>query len=133
MLKVLPVRDKELQKDYCLRCGMVYDPDQMCYAAHEEETFLGISLFRIVGKACVIDKVTLTENTVDPLALHLLGKAPLNFADLCGIQEAIFRDSNKALARELEFIEKDGVFTVNLEGYFTSPCSRHSHSGQSND
>ena len=35
MLKVLPVRDKEKQKEYCALLSLEYDPDLMCFAACE--------------------------------------------------------------------------------------------------
>lgn len=130
MLKVLPVRDKEKQREYCALCALEYDPDLMCYAAHEDDTFLGISLFHIEDKVGVLDRVKLKDSLCDELALYLLAKAPLNFVDLCGIHTAVFRDPDKELARKLEFIEKDGVFTVDLTNYFTSPCSRHKESNE---
>ena len=106
------------------KSGAEYDPDRLYYAAHEGEALLGVSQFHIEGDTVVIDRVRLKDGTDDHLAKYLLAKAPLNFADLCGIQKARFDDPNRDLARELEFIEKDGVFTVNLDGYFTSPCKR---------
>lgn len=142
MLKVLPVRDKEKQKEYCALLSIEYDPDLMCFAACESacagadegeeqpEEFLGLSLFHIAGDVGVIDLVKLKDGLDDYLARYLLAKAPLNFVDLCGIHKATYRDSDRDLARKLEFVEKDGVFTLDLTNYFTSPCSRHKESAQ---
>lgn len=142
MLKVLPVRDKEKQKEYCALLSLEYDPDLMCFAACESESesaddgkeqteeFLGLSLFHIAGDVGVIDLVKLKDGLDDYLARYLLAKAPLNFVDLCGIHKATYRDSDRDLARKMEFVEKDGVFTLDLTNYFTSPCSRHKESAQ---
>ena len=126
MLQVLPVQEKEKQKEFCEQLAIEYDPDEMCYAAHDGDEFRGISLFRIIDKYCVIYKVKLAAGADDHLALYLLAKAPLNFCDMCGIKKAVFKDAeNEKLAKELEFIKKDGVFTLDLDGYFTTPCHRH--------
>lgn len=125
MLEVLPVREKEKQEEYCSRIGIEYDPDTMCYAAWEGGELLGISLFHIEGTIGVIDRVVLKAGLRDDLAQYLLAKAPLNFVDLCGIRTAQFRDADKALAQKLEFLEREGVWQVDLTGYFTTPCHRH--------
>ncbi len=125
MLEILPVKTKEEQKEFCEKVGIDHDPDMMAYAAYDNKVFRGISLFRIVEKDCVIYKIKLLDGIDDYLASYLLAKAPLNFADLCGIKTAIFADEDKKLAGDLEFLEKDGVYTLCLENYFTTPCSRH--------
>lgn len=125
MLEILPIKDKSEQEEFCKAVGIEYDPDMMAYAAYDNNTFRGVSLFRIVGKDCVIYKIKLIEGIDDYLATYLLAKAPLNFADLCGVKTAIFKDDDKKLATDLEFLEKNGVYTLSLEGYFTTPCSRH--------
>lgn len=130
MLQVLPVQEKEKQRELCEMFGIEYDPDQMCYAAHDGDELRGISLFGITDKYCVIYTVKLAEGVDDYLALYLLAKAPLNFCDLCGIKKAVFKDAeNGKLAKALEFTEKDGVYILDLDGYFTTPCHRHEKSG----
>ena len=125
MLKVIPLQEKTKQKEYCDELLIKYDPDEMCYAAFDGEDFRGIALFKIKGDRCVITRIKLPSGVDDHLAEYLLGKAPLNFADLCGIKKAAYLDENKSLARELEFVEADGEYILNLEGYFESPCHRH--------
>ncbi len=125
MLKVLPVQEKEKQKEYCEKCGLVYDADQMSYAAFDDGEFRGVSVFRIIKQQCILYEMKLLPGVDDHLAIYLLAKAPLNFADMCGIKEAVYKGENTQLAKELEFLGKDGAFTLNLEGYFTTPCHRH--------
>ena len=125
MLQILPVRDKDTQKDYCDKLAIEYDADLMAYAAFDGEEFRGLSLFRILGKDCVIYKIKLRDGISDHLAQYLLAKAPMNFAELCEIKTAIFKDEDNSLAKELKFTEKDGVLSVSLEDYFTTPCKGH--------
>lgn len=125
MLEITPVKTKEEQKEFCEMVGIPHDPDMMAYAAFDNKTFRGVSLFRIVGKDCVIYKIKLLDGIEDYLATYLLAKAPLNFAEMCGIKTAVFKDDDKKLALDLEFLEKDGQLCLSLENYFTTPCSRH--------
>lgn len=125
MLKITPVADKDLQKEYCEKVGIPYDADKMCYAAYDDGVFRGISLFRIVGKSCVIYNIKLLCGIDDFLAVYLLGKAPMSFCEKIGIMHAIYEDEDKELAKKLEFVEKDGRYEVSLEGYFTTPCQKH--------
>lgn len=125
MLKISAVQEKEIQRKYCELVKIPYEPDYMCYAAFDDHEFVGISVFSIKEKSCIIHNITLLPEKQDYLATYLLAKAPMNFADLCGIKTAIFSDSDIKLAKELGFCEKDGLLTVNLEGYFTTPCSKN--------
>ena len=125
MLKITPVTDKELQKEYCENVGIGYDADKMCYAAYDDGKFRGISLFRIVEKSCVIYNIRLLDGIDDYLAVYLLAKAPMSFCEQIGVKTAVFEDENKELAKKLEFVEKDRVYKVDLEGYFTTPCKKH--------
>ena len=72
MLKITPVREKEKQKEYCEKCGLPYDADQMCYAAFDDDEFRGISLFRIIDKLCVLYEMKLLDGIDDYLAIYLL-------------------------------------------------------------
>lgn len=125
MLKITPVADKEIQKEYCEAVGLCHDADKMCYAAYDDGVFRGVSLFRIVGKSCVIYEIKLLDGIDDFLAVYLLAKAPLSFCEQIGIMHAQYLAEDKELARKLEFVEKDGEYTLDLEGYFTTPCKRH--------
>lgn len=125
MLKISAVQDKSMQENYCDLVKVPYDADLMCYAAYDNDNFVGISLFSINENGCTIHKIKLLPDTDDYLATYLLAKAPMNFADLVGTKTAIFMDDNKKLANELGFSEKDGIYSVSLEGYFTTPCQKN--------
>lgn len=125
MLKITPVPDKELQKEYCENVGIPYDADKMCYAAYDDGVFRGVSLFRIVDKSCVIYDIKLLDGIEDYLAVYLLAKAPMSFCEQIGIKKAIYEAEDKSLAQKLEFVLKDGVYVVDLEGYFATPCKKH--------
>ena len=127
MLEVKPIQIKEEQKEICGLCGVEFDPDCLAYSAKEDGKLLGVSQFRILGEYAVIYNLKNATGTDDLGALIIMGKATLNFIDLCGVKEVILKDENNYLPQILKFDNsKDGVYKLNLEGYFNSPCQQSS-------
>ena len=55
-----------------------------------------------------------------------MGKATLNFIDLCDVKDVIIKTENRDLPRLLGFKkDSDEVWRVNLDGYFDSPCCKN--------
>ena len=125
MLEIKPVQTKEEQKEICKLCGVDFDPGFLAYGAKENGRFLGISQFRILGEYAVIYDLVNADGTDDFDALIIMGKATLNFIDSCGIKSVIMQTANKNLPEILGFKQDgDGVYKLNLEGYFESPCRK---------
>lgn len=125
MYEIKRVEDKSEQEKFCRICGVEYDEEAFCYSAYSEGEFAGISLFRIIGKSAYIYDVVLKDGFTDRNCLYLLGKATLNFVDLCTIKTAVFLGKDTELAKTLLFKEEDGKYLLSLEGYFESACSGH--------
>ena len=127
MLEVKPIQAKEEQKEICGLCGVEFDPDCLAYSAKEDGKLLGVSQFRILGDYAVIYDLKNATGTDDLGALIIMGKATLNFIDLCGVKEVILKEESNYLPQILKFDNsKDGVYKLNLEGYFNSPCQQSS-------
>ena len=65
-----------------------------------------------------------------PIARFVMGRAALNFIDLCGVHTAFFEGepTNPALLRRIGFRQNEhGVFAIDLAGFFTHPCSHAEH------
>jgi hypothetical protein len=88
MLEIKPIQSKEEQEAACVRCGVPYQADMMAYSAKDDGKFIGVAQFTMIEGAGYINNITLTEGTDDFEALFLLGRAMLNFIDLCGIHQA---------------------------------------------
>ena len=126
MFEIKSVQTKEEQEKICGLCGINYDAECMAYAAFENNNLLGVSQFRILGEYAVIYDLANTAGVDDTAVLVIIGKATLNFIDLCGIKDAIIKQLNKNLPDLLGFKQdKHDVWRVNLEGYFDSPCCKH--------
>ena len=136
MLEIKAIQTKEEQKEICESCGIEFDPDCLAYSAKENGKLLGVSQFRIFDKYAVIYDLmpVIDKNTgvvEDFEALIIMGKATLNFIDSCGIENVIMKCKGencaimKKLLQILEFEkDDDGIYKVNLEGYFDSPCEK---------
>ena len=126
MLEIKPIQTKEEQKEICELCGVEFDSDCLAYSAKENGGLLGVSQFRIFGKYAVIYDLANALNIDDMEALIIMGKGTLNFLDSCGVEDVIMKTENRNLHKILGF-EKDagGIYRVNLEGYFESPCQKN--------
>ena len=125
MYEIKRVEDKNEQENFCSLCGIEYDADAFCYSAWSEGEFAGVSQFRIIGKSAHIFDVVLKDGFTDRNCLYLLGKATLNFVDLCHIKTAVFFGKDEELAKTLLFKKTEEGYTLSLEGYFESACSGH--------
>ena len=130
MITVTPIQDKALQAELCARCGIPFDVDMLAYQAlGEDNDFAGICQFRMDAEGGHIHHLAAPLNTPPTDALFVMGRAALNFMDLCGVKTAFFKgNANDALLRRIGFeLDEKGRYTVSLEGFFTHPCQHHEH------
>ncbi|MBQ8577928.1 MAG: hypothetical protein IJ449_08240 [Clostridia bacterium] len=137
MLIIKPVQSKELQAQLCALCGVTYRAEAVCYQAYlgegpdDEDTFVGISQFTlgedIGGRTCgcLYDLVN-APGVDDEEALFIMGRQTLNFMDLTGSHEAVFRpqtETSEHLIKWLGFRDAEGVWYMDLHGVF----DKHKH------
>jgi len=125
MLEIKPIQTKEEQKEICGLCGVDFDVNCLAYAARENDKLIGISQFRILGEYAVIYSLANAAGAADLDALIIMGKATLNFIDLCEVKDVIIKAQNQDLPNLLGFKQDNhGVWRVNLEGYFDMQCCK---------
>ena len=91
MLEIKPIADKTAQKALCELCGTAYNASALAYSAHDGGAPVGICQFRIIEDAGHLYDLCNTVGTDDMEALIIMGRATLNFIDLCGVHKAILR------------------------------------------
>lgn len=139
MLEVLPIQTKIEQEAICARCGVPYDADCMAYRASIDGLLTGICQFSMSDKGGVLHQLAVVtgqslEDRDRIESLFVLGRATLNFIDLCGVHFATFADerflaANEGLVRSIGFSPaEDGTWTVDLHGFFDEPC-QHGKAG----
>ena len=148
MLEIKPIQTKEEQREICGLCGVEFIFDCLAYSAKENNVLLGVLQFRILGEYAVIydlayANAAVTNGKEDADALIIMGKAALNFIDSCGVKDVIIKTENMRnknphipdnvknifdIIKILEFLkfkeDSGGVYKLNLDGYFDSPCRR---------
>lgn len=128
MLKVLPIQSKEEQKSLCALCGVEFNGELLAYSATVDDEFCGICQFKLTDKGGIIYDIAHKTGSFDRQAIFVLGRAALNFIDLCGVHSAIFvgelnENINEALIRQIGFSKKDGGdYSVDLTNFFDHPC-----------
>ncbi len=126
MLEIKPIQDKAAQKALCELCGALYRPEALAYSAYDNGAPVGISQFRIIEDAGHLYDLCNVIGVDDLEALIIMGRATLNFIDLCEIHEAYFEGTDTRGARAIGFKEeKDGRLWVSMQGMFESPCKNH--------
>ena len=125
MLEIKPIQDKSAQKALCELCGAVYRPEALAYSAYDNGAPVGISQFRIIEDAGHLYDLCNTVGTDDLEALIIMGRAALNFIDLCGVHHAFFdaECDNETLIKAIGFSKNsDGRYEMDLTDFFKEPC-----------
>ena len=123
MLKIKPIEKKEDQRAICASCSVTYNADYFAYSAYEDDKLLGICQFGMRDGKGHVYNIAPADGTDDFDALFLLGRAALNFIDLCGVHEAYYEGEESSLTLAVGFKKNaEGKFYVNLEGFFVDPC-----------
>ena len=97
---------------------------------HRVHTFSNDIIMQMTDKdelICEAKAVANNDGTAEIISIGLdsydMGKALLNAIDLMGIKDVFCKNSEMdRLLRALRFKEEDGVYKLNLEGYFTGGC-----------
>lgn len=128
MLKVFPIQDKAEQMRLCERCGVTFNPELLAYQATVEDVFAGVCQFKLSpGGGIVYDLAPDQGKPVDTEAMFVMGRAALNFIDLCGVHRAFFDGDvsvpGETLIRAIGFQKNDeDRFEMDLTDFFTTPC-----------
>jgi hypothetical protein len=89
MLKVLPIQSKQEQQTLCLRCGIPFESELLAYAATVDDRFVGMCQFTLQPEGGIVYHLApVLGEEVDTQALFVMGRAALNFIDLCDVHQA---------------------------------------------
>ena len=127
MITVIPVQEKARQAEFCALCGIPYRAELLAYAAYNErKEFVGICQFNMNETGGHLYHLTTPNGQDTDDALFVMGRAALNFIDLCGVKIAYFEGdvaTQDALLRRIGFTtDTNGRYVFPLDGFFTQPC-----------
>ncbi len=129
MLEVLPIQDKQEQETIANLCGVPFRTELLAYKALVDGELRGICQFTMnKDGGSIIDFANVPEKyEFEPM--FVMGRAALNFIDLCGVHRAYFdaECDNETLVKAMGFSRNaDGRFEMDLTNFFQEPC-KHSH------
>ena len=128
MLEVLPIQDKKEQEALCARCNIPYRAEMLAYQALVEKELRGICQFTMNADGGKIVDFAHVPELYEFEPMFVMGRAALNFIDLCGVHRAFFdaEYDNELLIKAIGFAKNaDGRYEMDLTDFFKEPC-KHS-------
>ena len=129
MLEVLPIQEKSEQEALCARCGVAYRVESLAYKALVEGELRGICQFTMNAEGGRILDFASLPDAYEFEPMFVMGRAALNFIDLCGVHRAYFdaECDNETLIRAIGFTKNEtDRWEMDLTDFFKEPC-KHSH------
>ena len=130
MFKIAPINDKKLQEEYALACGCTYRPDFFAYSMIDNESgsLMGFSQFEINENGGFIADLRSKIGYTDDEAMFILGRATMNFIDLCGNHTCYAAPDagDERLLRAIGFKPCDnGEYFADMTHMFDGHCDGH--------
>ncbi len=129
MLEVLPIQSKEEQEALCARCKIPFHTEYLAYKALVDGDLKGICQFTMNAEGGRITHFAPATDDYEFEPMFVMGRAALNFIDLCGVHRAFFDADckNQTLIRAIGFsLNADGRYEMDLTNFFKEPC-KHSN------
>jgi hypothetical protein len=126
MLEVLPIQSKQEQEALCARCKIPFRTELMAYQALVDGELKGVCQFTMnADGGKIVDFAHIPEGyEFEPM--FVMGRAALNFIDLCGVHLAFFdaEYDNETLIKAIGFRKNEnGRYEMDLTDFFKEPCS----------
>ena len=127
MFKISPIQDKSTQKKYADECGADFFPELFAYSMINQENgeLMGFSQFDISGESGYIKTLKPRLGYSDFEAMFILGRATMNFIDLCGIHtcRAASDAGEERLLKSIGFRKtEDGDYLADMTHMFDGHC-----------
>ena len=127
MFKITPIQNEELQEQYAKACGCEFCPGFFAYSMIDNDTdeLMGIAQFEISDGEGYINDLRTKVGYSDFEAMFILGRATMNFIDLCGAHTCTAR-ADAGEERLLSAIgfkpREDGLLYADMSGMFDGHC-----------
>ncbi len=130
MLEVLPIQSKEEQEALAARCGIPYRVECLAYRAQVDGVICGMCQFTMNQAGGSILDFAPMPDAYEFEPMFVMGRAALNFIDLCGVHRAFFDApiENETLVKAIGFTKNaDGRYEMDLTDFFKEPCKHSAH------
>lgn len=130
MLEVLPIQDKQEQEALCARCNTPFQTELLAYKALVDGELKGVCQFTMDQNGGRILSFAHLPDAYEFEPMFVMGRAALNFIDLCGVHTAFFDADydNETLIKAIGFRKnQDGRYEMDLTDFFKEPCQHSKH------
>jgi len=129
MLEIKPITDKDEQLRITSLCGIENKEEFFAYRAFDDGKLLAAVQFDILGTTATIDAMRQVIGTAEDWeAMFILGRAVLNFLDLCGVETVTYDPKDpfeRRIAKMIGFRGDGTVLRATLAGMFDGKCEGH--------
>lgn len=130
MFKITPINEKSLQEKYASDCGCECIDSFFAYAMTDNESgeLMGFSQFEINENGGYISDLRTKIGYTDDEAMFILGRATMNFIDLCGKHTCYAKTTagDEKLLHAIGFRKADNdILFCDMTGMFDGKCSGH--------
>lgn len=125
MLEVLPIQTKSEQEEIARLCNIPFDADLMAYKALVDGSLKGMCQFTMNASGGRITHFAHLPDAYEFEPMFVMGRAALNFIDLCGVHRAFFdaEYENETLIKAIGFSKNaDDRYEMDLTDFFKEPC-----------
>ena len=116
MLEVLPIQDKQEQEALCARCEIPFQTELLAYKALVDGTLKVVCQFTMNAEGGRIIDFAAVPDGYEFEPMFVMGRATLNFIDLCGITDnyfdyLIFPDNKRSTNRTEKYkVTQNGTY-----------------------
>ena len=125
MLEVLPIQEKQEQELLCARCEIPFETELLAYKALVDGELKGICQFTMDQTGGRILHFAHVPESYEFEPMFVMGRATLNFIDLCGVHTAFFdaEYDNEVLIKAIGFRKNaEDRYEMDLTDFFKEPC-----------
>ena len=128
MFKISPINDPAIQKKYAQACGTEYKDGYFAYSMTDSDSdeLMGFSQFEINSNGGLITDLLPIKGSFDYEAMFILGRATMNFIDLCGSHTCFAHATagDEKLLHAIGFRRyNDELLICDMNGMFDGNCS----------
>ena len=131
MFKISPIQNIEEQIACAIKCNTEYKKGTFAYSMNDNDTgeLMGFSQFEITENGGFLHDLRPAIGYDDYEAMFILGRATMNFIDLCGVHtlSASQTSGDNTLLRAIGLKPRDnGDYFCDMTGFFDgSHCTGH--------
>ena len=127
MFKISPIQDKALQIEYAKACGVECSIELFAYSMIDQESgeLMGYAEFDIGSDCGYIKALRPRLGYSDFEAMFILGRATMNFIDLCGVHtcKAATNAAEERLIKSIGFkLTESGEYFADMTNMFSGHC-----------